>query len=229
MIDDLTVSQIPPGSNILVEFDPASQWYNASIAMTAGWIRTGGKVEYHVMAQAPERIRSVIQHLASDSEKMEQEASLQIIDYYTATLGRKSGEKFSVNSLKVAELSIEFAKEYAPGKLRPDTLAIADNVSTMGRFNDEKSWMEFALTRVLPGVRTTKSRGIDGLLTDLHSPWVYRQSEAAYDGIIDFKVEEEGKTARDVVRVRSMRDVGFDRGRHEVRLGKNFEITLVKQ
>lgn len=52
-------------------------------------------------------------------------------------------------------------------------------MSTVGRFNDEKSWIEFALTRVLPGVRTTKLRGIDGLLIDLHSPWVYRQSEAA--------------------------------------------------
>ena len=179
LIDDLTDSQIPPGSNILVEFDPASQWYNASIAIACGWIATGGKVDYHVMAQPPERIRSAFQQVGLHPDRLEREGSLQIVDYYTATLGRKSREKLAVNSLKVAELSIEFAKEYTPGKERPDTLSIGDNVSTVGRFNDEKSWIEFALTRVLPGVRTTKLRGIDGLLIDLHSPWVYRQSEAA--------------------------------------------------
>jgi hypothetical protein len=153
----------------------------------------------------PDRIRTVIQQLGSDPEKMEREGSLHIIDYYTATLGRKSGVKVGVNSLKVSDLSIEFAKEYRSGKLRSDTLSIGDNVSTMGRFNDEKSWVEFALTRVLPGVRATRVRGIDGLQRDVHSPWVYVQNEAAYDGVIDLKIEEEGKTARDLVRVRSMR------------------------
>jgi KaiC/GvpD/RAD55 family RecA-like ATPase len=50
--------------------------------------------------------------------------------------------------------------------------------------------------------------------------------EAAVDGIIDFKLEEEGKRTRDLMRIRSMRNVHFDREWHELKIGDNFEVTL---
>ena len=230
LIDDLTISQIPSGSNILVEFDPASQWYNASITIAAGWIRSSGKVQYNVSAQPPERIRSVIEHLGLDAEKIEREGSLRISDWYTATLGRKSREKFARNSLKVAELSIDFAKEDLGTivSLRPDWLFVMDSTSTLARFNEEKSWVEFMLTRSIPAAHIDKSRFIHGLLTDVHSQWACRQLEAAHDGIVDFKIEEEGKTTRNLVRIRSMRDVGFDKEWHELRVRENFEVALIR-
>ncbi len=229
LIDEMIRGQIPSGSSILVEFDPASPWYNASIAIAAGWVRIGGRASYYVSAQPPERIRFILQHLGLDSEKAEGSGLLRISDWYTATLGRKSNEKFAKDSLKVADLSIELAKADLVASPRPDTLLVVDNISTMARFNEERAWVEFMLTRWIPSARADKSRAIDGLLVDVHSQWAYRQLEAAYDGIVDFKIEEEGKTPRDLVRIRSMRDVGFKRGWHELIIGENFETTLVKQ
>ena len=151
---------------------------------------------------------------------------LYITDLYTATLGQKSKEKFAIPSLKVADLSIEFSRNIMRGPPEPDTLAIVDNGSTLARFNDEKSWVEFILTRIIPSTKMLKNTGIAGIIREIHSAWVYEQLEAAADAIIDFKVEEEGQRLRDVMRIRSMRNTAHDREWHELKIGENFEVTL---
>jgi KaiC/GvpD/RAD55 family RecA-like ATPase len=62
----------------------------------------------------------------------------------------------------------------------------------------------------------------------VHSPWAYRQLEAAYEGIVDFKLEDSGGKTRELFRIRVMRNVHFDREWHELKIGKreNFEVTL---
>jgi KaiC/GvpD/RAD55 family RecA-like ATPase len=62
----------------------------------------------------------------------------------------------------------------------------------------------------------------------MHGGWVYNRLEAAADGIVDFKLEEEGKSTRDLVRIRSMRNVHFDREWHELKIEDNFEVALEK-
>ena len=39
LIDDLAKEPVPPGSQLLVEYDPASSWYNAALAIAVGWLR----------------------------------------------------------------------------------------------------------------------------------------------------------------------------------------------
>ena len=129
--------------------------------------------------------------------------------------------------MKVADLSIEFSRNIMRGPPEPDTLAIVDNGSTLARFNDEKSWLEFVLTRLIPSTKMVKNTGIAGIIKGIHSAWVYEQLEAAADGIIDFQIEE-GKTLRDVMRIRSMRNVHFDREWHQLKIRDNFEVTLDK-
>jgi KaiC/GvpD/RAD55 family RecA-like ATPase len=228
LIEDLTTDPVPDGSNLLVEFDPAWQWYNASVSIMAGWIRTGGKVAYNVAAQPAERVRLRLKGLGLDPADLENDGTLRLFDWYTTTLGKKSSERFVQNSLKVADMSIQFAKEQVPGPPIPEFLGIMDNASVQARFNDEKAWIEFALTRAIPSSYTRKSTSIDGILRGAHSEWAYTQLEAAYDGIIDFKLEEDGRSTRDLIRIRSMRDVLYDREWHELRIGHNFEVTLTK-
>jgi KaiC/GvpD/RAD55 family RecA-like ATPase len=101
-----------------------------------------------------------------------------------------------------------------------------DNASVQARFNDEKAWIEFALTRAIPSSYSRKSTSIDGVLRGAHSEWAYRQLEAAYDGVIDFKLEEDGESTRDLIRIRSMRDAMYDRNWHELKIGKSFEVSI---
>ena len=228
LIEDLTVGPVPAGFNILVEFDPTSQWYYSSITMAVGWLRAGGIVAYNTTLHPPAKIRSQFKLLGLDPESLEKEGRLEIWDWYTVTLGQRSTESMSVDSLKVQDLSIIFSKLMKRELAGPaaNVLAIMDNYSSLARFNDEKAWVEFMLTRNIP---TGRSIGcvVDAIIRSLHSEWVYKNLETAYDGVVDFKLEETSEDTKDLIRIRSMRNIHFDRKWHELRTGENFDVSLV--
>lgn len=229
LIEDLTTSSVPSGSTLLVEFVGASQWYNASLTITAGWIRSGGNVSFSTFGQRPDNIRSRLKVLGLDVEVLESGERLRIWDFYSATLGQKSKERYAQNSLKIADLSIEFSRQFMRQGPQPEWLRVVDNEpSTLARFNDEKLVLEFLLTRHFPSHGLRKSTAVFGLLKNVHSSWLYEQLEAASEGIIDFKVEEVSGERKNYIGIRTMRDVTFDARWHQLKIGENFEVTLDK-
>ena len=238
LIEDMLSEPLPAGSNLLVEYDAASQWYRASLNIAREWLRAGGEVGYNVAAQRPENLRSQLTKAGLNVKELETDGKLEIWDWYSATLGQKSPEKFvgASTGLKAADLSIAIAKEtksFLSGVDsgmggNPEYLRIWDNCSVMARFNDDKAWVEFLVTRIFPSAFYTKSTLIVGVIRGVHNDWVYRQLEEAADGVIDFKIEEIGEETRDVVRIRSMRNVAFDRRWHRLKIGENFEVKLEK-
>lgn len=149
-----------------------------------------------------------------------------IQDWYTATLGLKSNETYSQESLKAADLNIVFSRQVMREPPDPNWLRIADNLSTFDRFNDERSWVEFLLTRNFPAQKFRKSTNLGGLVRGVHNDSVYTQ--AAADGIIDFKLEEAAEETRTMIRIRNMRDAHFDSHWHQVKIGDNFAVTIDK-
>lgn len=231
LIEDLTQGSVPLGSNLLIEFDPASQWYNSCITMAAGWVKDGGSVGYNGFIQHPDKVRMQLSRIGMNVDDLERNDRLRVYDWYTPTLGRKSKEKYGIDSLKVADQSIEF--RLSEDDLNnpeepewPESLRIVDNFSTLARFNDEKSWIEFMLTRVFPIGSVKKSTLIFGIMKGVHSEWAYRQLEGSADGIIEFRLDEVGGKARDIVQIKTMRNVHFNRELHELNVGENFEVTL---
>jgi KaiC/GvpD/RAD55 family RecA-like ATPase len=67
-----------------------------------------------------------------------------------------------------------------------------------------------------------------GILDGAHSGWAYKQLEAAVEGIVDFKVEDQGEESRDLMRIRTLRRVAFDRKWHEPTMSEKSEVTLRK-
>ena len=228
MIEDLTRGPVSPGTNIIVEFDPASQWYSASLTIAAGWLKTDGRVSYIAHSQSPNDIRFHLRRLGIPVEDMEQKDRLWITDLYTLSLGQKSKEKFAPESLKVADLSIWIAREAMVESPAPEFLVIADNSSTIDRFNDEKNWVELYLTRPIPMAKQRQVTQLIGFMGGIHSNWAYKQLEAAVDGIVDFKVEEVGEEARDFMRIRTMRNMQFDRRWHGLTMSENSGVLLQK-
>src|SRR5271157_4789227 len=238
LIQDLLKGPLPPGSSLLVEYDPTSTWYQASLSIAAEWLRTGGVVSYHVSAQPPENIRSHLTQMGFDVKKLEADEKLRVFDWYTATLGRKSNEKYAFYSLKAADLSVLFAKylmaspgsEPSPDAIAPqpspDWLRILDDFSCLARFNEEKSWVEFVRTRIIPIGSLWKSTGIGGIMRGIHSDSAYKNLEAASDGVIDFKLDETGDEATNLIRIKSMRPVGFDSKWHTLMTKDNFEVAF---
>jgi KaiC/GvpD/RAD55 family RecA-like ATPase len=228
LIEDLTRESIPPGTNILVEFDPASQWYNAALTIAAEWLRTGGSVSYIAQSQSPNDIRFQLRRLGLPVDDMEQKDRLWITDLYSLSLGQKSKEKFAPDSLKVADLSIWIAREAMVDSPAPEFLVIADNSSILDRFNDERNWVELYLTRPIAMVKPRQITQIIGFMSGIHSNWAYKQLEAAVDGIVDFKVEDIGEETRDLMRIRTMRKMQFDRRWHELKTSENSRVLLQK-
>ena len=233
MIDDLTFGPVPKGSNLLVEFDPVSQWYNSCLTMAAGWARQGGNVGYNGFVQSPDNLRLQLVRLGLNVDELERGDQLRMYDWYTPTLGRKSKEKYGIDSLKVADQSIEFrlTEDDLKGPTESEwfeSMRIADNFSTLARFNDEKAWIEFMLARVLPIGPVKKSTLVFGIMKGVHSEWAYKQLEGAVDGIIEFKLDETAGKTRDMVQIRTMRNAHYNREIAELKVQENFEVTLKK-
>jgi len=62
----------------------------------------------------------------------------------------------------------------------------------------------------------------------VHSDWVYSRLEAASDGIVDVKVEELGGEVKNLLRIRTLRNVGCDSRWHPLVVNDNFEVSLEK-
>lgn len=227
LIEDLLLEPLPKPlptvTNFLVEFDPTSPWLSASLTIAAEWIKGGEQVSYTSLSRPPESLRSPLRKLGLNVDELEKNQKLSIWDWYTVKLGRKSQEKFAIDSLKVADLSIWMSKA-KPSAPIPERLRIKDDLSVLGRFNDERAWVEFELTRAFP----LGTPYIIGIVRGVHSDWAYKTLEAAVDGVIDFKADEAGEEVRSLIRIRFMRDVPFDSRWHVLKVGKNFEIILEK-
>jgi KaiC/GvpD/RAD55 family RecA-like ATPase len=237
LIEGLLKAPLQPGKSILVEYDPTSAWYQTSISMAAEWLREGGTVTYGVTSQPPENIRAQFKQLGVDVEGLEAKDKLRVFDWYTATLGRKSTEKYAFYSLKAADLSVLHSKymmasedgvELMRPTPSPDWLRILDDISCLARFNEEKSWVEFVRTRLIPISSLWTSTGIGGIIKGVHSEWVYKNLEAAVDGVIDLKLDETSQEARSMMRIRSMRNAGFDAHWFPLRISETSEVSLEK-
>ena len=235
LIENLLNEPLQPGKSILVEYDPTSVWYQASISVAAEWLAQGGTVTYGVTSQPPENIRSQLKKLGVDVARFEAEDKLRVFDWYTATLGRKSNEKYAFYSLKAADLSVLHSKYMmasadAVDSLKPvpspDWLRILDDTSCLERFNEERSWVEFVRTRLIPISSLWTSTGIGGIIKGVHSEWVYKNLEAASDGVIDIKLDESKEEARSMMRIRSMRNVGFDAHWYPLKIAETSQVSL---
>jgi KaiC/GvpD/RAD55 family RecA-like ATPase len=228
LLEELTTGSIPRGSNLLVVFDPASAWYNAALTISVGWLQTGGRVHYNASVQSPDTVRSQLTRLGLNPENLEKEDSLRIYDWYSATLGRRSEEKQSIHSLKVQELSPEYAAWMKGDELgeNVNTLRVVENASTLARYNDEKLFVEFVLTRVFPRSPLWKATLINPLVRGLHSDWLYKALESSADGVIDFKLDESHDPAQNLVRIRSLRNARFDGRWHTLQVAENLEVMM---
>ena len=228
LIEDLTKGPVPLGSNILVEFDPASQWFNASLTIAAGWVKDGGSISYITQSQSPDAIRFQLRNLGVAVEELERNDRLWITDLYSASIGQKSKERFAVESLKVADLSIYIGREAMGDSPEPEFLVIADNSSILDRFNAERNWVELYLTRPIPMAKSRQMTQLMGVVEGIHSTWAYKQLETAVDGIVDFKVKDADGERRTFIGIRNMRNVRFDSRWYPLSIGENFEVTLEK-
>ncbi len=243
ILSELIPEKIKPGTILLIEFDPESQWFTIAETITLTLVQAGIAVTYLAMARPRQDIRDALQRLGLDVASSEKANRLFVDDWYSATLGlertRRSDEFLEVvedengvylrlNSLKVADLSVLMMKGMKEGSEVRTPLIIAESVSPQLRFNEERNFLEWIETRVNPNERMGKRIVLQGVLRGVHSETFYKRLESAADGVIEIRVMERDEEAKNLLRVRGLRGQRYDARWHEIEIAPDGRAHLIR-
>lgn len=223
------------GRNYLVEFDPHSLWYEASLTIASRSLKHGMKTDYHTFTHIPSEIRDGLTRLGLNVRKLEDDGTLRIIDSFTCTtlLKREEATKSAVIQTMEKSLSLkdwerddaETLKDAAP-EAEKKRLHIDDDTSTIVSYNDEKSFIDHWRTNAIPSSRIFEWSILHATVTGAHSENFYKQFESLCDGIIDFRSREENETIEQYARIRTLRGKTHDSRWRRLRLLDNGEVTF---
>ena len=247
LLTSLIPDGVKPGTLFLVEFDPESQWLAVAATIAAGYLRAGGRVGYMAQLRSPETVRENLVALGVDVSAATSEGRFTVDDWYSATLtgGRLGGEGPSVvepieggirmRSLKVADLSVQWLKDMKQGfepsgvfeAWPPGALEILESGSQILRFNEEKPYLEWLISRDHPNVRRAKRISIDGILRGVRTESFYKELESDFDGVIELRVMERDEEWKNFLCIRSLKGQPHDARWHEIQIKRNGEAALV--
>jgi KaiC/GvpD/RAD55 family RecA-like ATPase len=235
-LNELVPGGLPFGSNYVVEFDPDSFWYEASLTMTAQALRQDTRVEYHTFQHLPGDVRKYLSDQRLSVDKLELKGSFRIWDTYTRLTGLDLPAEPSVGGMRweiqkpsfLSDLTEDMAKMLREGVPEGEKrwLHIDDDTSVLNRFVKEQEVINVWQTRIAPYVRARELISFHSLMRGLASEGFYKQFEASCDGIIDFKTEEEKREIERFARVRSLRGKNCDSRWRRLRLLDDGQVEL---
>ena len=236
ILKDLVPAGFGYGTNLLVEFEAQSLWYETSLTIAGNALKAGVRTDYHTLQHFPNEVVGSLERLGLNVEKLREEGMLGIIDSYTVQSGfgapkiADTGRShYQAQSVKMSDWSIQASVEMKSGS--PDEekrrLHIDDNTSVLLQYNDEKTLIDFWRTRAIPISRTRELAFMHSLVIGIASDSFYKQFEALCDGIIELKTQESAGQIEHLVRVRAMRGRPYDSRWHKLRLLDNGEVELV--
>jgi KaiC/GvpD/RAD55 family RecA-like ATPase len=224
------------GTNLLVEFEPDSAWYEASLTIAAQALRSGHKALYHTFQHLPADVEHDLRKFGLDLTKLQGEGVFQILDslaVQTGGLNPVGQEDPIAKSLKIPDLSISAAESIRKGREEgvPEDekwwVHVDDNTAIITRYNPENNVLDFWRTRYFPNARLTKEITIYSVLKRMVSESFLSQLESITDGIIDFKCEDKEGEVTQFFRVRRMRGRKFDSRWQRLNLSETGEVTVV--
>lgn len=222
------------GQLLLVFYEPDSLWYDTSLTIAAQALKEGIRVEYHTYEHIPNEVRSTITKLGLDVKKLEEEDRLRIHDSYTSQTGLGQPETLErsnmpIQPLKLSDSSIEFSQHIKAGIPETDRrlLHIDDNMGILLQYNDEKTVLNFARTRMIPWARARETTYLLSILNGVASDAFYKQITSSFDGIIDFKSQEKEDRIEHYLRVRTVRGKSCDSRWRKLSVLDSGEVTLM--
>ena len=241
LLAELVPIGVKPGTMLMVEFDPESQWLSVAATIAARLYQQDQFVCYLSMARSPEDFKEALSDLGVDIHSAENSGRLVVEDWYSATLtgGRlasatNQGSLFEpirgglrTRSLKIADLSVEWLKtsKSGPDKIHDivdywptGSMVVVESFSSILRFNEEKAFVEWMESRVIPEERKGKRITLQGFVRGIHNEWLYKRMENASDGVIEIRVMERDDEAKNYIRIRSLKGQPHDSRWHEVEI-----------
>ncbi len=223
------------GGNYLVEFEPDSPWYEASLTIAAHALRQGIRTEYHTFRHIPGEIRTALGKLGLDVAKKEQESLFRILDTYTLTTGLEEpksssnkGFHFQTKSFDVVKWGASILDLIKEGVAETEKrwLHLDDDTSVLNQYSDENTFIDAWRTKGIPYARARELVQFPSLLRGAVSDAVHAKFESFADGIIDFKTREEKGEMKHYVRVRTVRSGVCDSKWKRLQVRDNGEVKL---
>lgn len=231
LLKELVPSGFEYGDNLAVEFDADSIWFETSLTIAAQAVKAGIRTDYHTLQHPPNDIKKAFGRFGLDVKKLEDDDMLWIEDSYTVQTGLSAPQDqsdYTQVSVKLSDWSIGLAKDIKGGmpEIWKRRLHVDDNTGVLLQYNEEKTFIDFWRTRVIPHSRARECVVLQSLVKGVASPPFYKQFESLCDGIIDFKSEERENELQHYARVRSLRGRGYDSRWRRLSLLDNGEVTI---
>lgn len=225
IVGDLLGRPVRAGKVLLFLFDPDSHWPVLILNMVSELLHKGKDVLWVVTSRKLSDVRDDFRKRGIDASQFEGDERLVLSDAFTLKTGKPSPEKYSFESLNVADLSILSSKsldQWAPGSVR-----IFENVSEIAEASEEKSFLKFYriwISRLIASGRIV----VDGFVRGVHSDALYNSVMASADGIFEIKTEEVDGSLESVLRARIFKGGPVDTSKHIVRVDDSLHVSLGK-
>jgi KaiC/GvpD/RAD55 family RecA-like ATPase len=234
VLSDLISDGFQFGTHFLVEYEPDSLWYEMSLTVAARALGQGIRTEYHVMQHVPDEVRNTLERFGPRVRSLEKSGLFRIIDWYTPTtvLPGKRDQRWeswpTKPRMRVRDWITNIKQQMVKGVSETEKrwLHIDDNSSILLQYLDEKTFLDFYRTSLIPWMRAREVLMLTSLVTGVASNALYGKLEALCDGIIDLKSDEEDGRLEHYVRVRIARGKTFDSEWRRLRVLDNSEVAL---
>lgn len=210
----ILADQIPGGvpyrTAFIIEYDPDSSYYQILESTVHDLLSAGQVVSFFDYTRFTDQVRQDLKALGSDIDSLEAKGSFHLYDGYSTTLGMKSTEKLSFESLKVADMSLYFLRMTKDENPIRNDVGFSDNGTIALRYNDEKSFVEWYATRVIPRIKLHARISFSAFVNGVHSASFYKSMEDLCDGVIDVKFDDLAGRSQTKLRVRAFKAGRFN-------------------
>ncbi len=228
ILTDLIPAGVPYRTAFVIEYDADSGYYQILESTVHDLLGAGEVVSFFDYTRFPNQVRQDLRALGSDIDALEEEGKFHLYDGYSATLGVKSKEKLSFESLKVADMSLYFLKMTKDENPIKNDIGFSDNGTVVARYNDEKTFLDWYATRVIPRVRLHDRISFTAFVSGVHSASFYKSIEDICDGVIDVKFDDSKGTPLTKLRVRAFKLGQFNGSWRRVKF-EGLHATLTDQ
>ncbi len=205
ILADLIPAGVPYRTAFVIEYDADSSYYQILESTVHDLLSAGQVVSFFDYTRFPDQVRQDLRALGSDIDAHEAQGRFHLHDGYSATLGMKSKEKLAFESLKVADFSLYFLKMKKDENPIRNDVGFSDNGTVGLRYNDEKAFLDFYATRVIPRIKLHDRISFTAFVSGVHSTAFYKSMEDMCDGVIDVKLEDSEGTPQTKLRVRAFK------------------------
>ena len=237
----LLEAAVPEGlryeGNYLVEFEPDSVWYEASITIAARSVQRGQKTEYHSFHRDINDVKEALEALGLSVDKEVKKGMLRLIDSYTpATKDVKGRLREKTDFLaniapNIRDWSKVIKKQTVDGfeDRERKWLHIDDNTSLLLQTNDEETMLNGWRTVFIPWGRARRLITINGFVKGVASDTFYRKNESLYDGVFELAAEEKEGRLIHRMRAKIFHGGSFDSSWKALHLLPRGEVVVSKK